>query len=39
MNWYHAGALDDNGDGSMSDAMIKTIAAANLDRRPYAPAS
>jgi hypothetical protein len=36
MNWYHAGAVDNNGDGSMSDAMIKTIAAANLDKRPYA---
>jgi hypothetical protein len=36
MNWYHAGALDDNGAGSMSDAMIKTIAAAKLDARPYA---
>jgi hypothetical protein len=38
MNWYHAGQPDTNGEGSMSDAMIKTIAAARLDQRPYASA-
>lgn len=38
MNWYHAGQPDKNDEGSMSDAMIKTIAAARLDQRPYAPA-
>jgi hypothetical protein len=37
MNWYHGGQPDAKGEGSMSDAMIKTIAAAGLDQRPYAP--
>ena len=35
LNWYHAGSLDQNGEGSMSDAMIATIAAGRLDKLPY----
>lgn len=33
MNWYHAGAIG----SAMSDPMVKTIAAAKLHTRPYAP--
>jgi hypothetical protein len=36
MNWYHAGQLDANGEGSMSDGMIEGIAAAHFDKLPYA---
>ena len=36
MNWYHAGQPDSNGEGSMSDAMIESIAAAHLEKLPYA---
>ena len=41
LNWYHAGSLDQNGEGSMSDAMIATIAAGRLANslmsRPFLP--
>ncbi len=38
-NWYHAGGKESADGGSMSDAMIASIAAARLGGKPYqAPA-
>jgi hypothetical protein len=34
-NWYHGGAHNTATEGSMSDAMIGTIAAAGLNTKPY----
>jgi hypothetical protein len=34
-NWYHAGKANTNADGSMSDEMIKSIAAGKLGTKPY----
>jgi hypothetical protein len=36
LNWYHAGNANADASGSMSDAMIQSIAAARLDQKPYA---
>jgi hypothetical protein len=36
LNWYHAGNANTDASGAMSDAMIETIAAANLQQKPYA---
>jgi hypothetical protein len=35
-NWYHGGNANTDTSGSMSDAMISTIAAGRLDQKPYA---
>ena len=36
LNWYHAGNANTDASGAMSDVMIATIAAANLQQKPYA---
>jgi hypothetical protein len=36
LNWYHGGNANTASTGSMSDAMISTIAAARLDQKPFA---
>ena len=37
-NWYHAGGANTDQKGSMSDAMIKSIAREHLGHKPYQPA-
>jgi hypothetical protein len=34
-NWYHAGMANSDAEGSMSDKMISSIAAAKLHRKPF----
>jgi hypothetical protein len=34
-NWYHAGGTNTDEEGSMSDAMIASIAGAKLGSKPY----